>query len=91
MLQAWQWGTYIFFAGFLAVGIAWVWVFLPETKNATLEEMDRVFGSHTGEQDAALMREAEGDVGLVAFVERMGGATGRDLKKKGSSQYIETL
>lgn len=91
MLQAWEWGTYIFFAGFLAVGIAWVWVFLPETKNATLEEMDRVFGSHTGEQDAELMREAERDVGLVAFVERMGDATGRDLEKKGNSQYIETL
>lgn len=90
MLQAWEWGTYIFFAVFLAVGIAWVWFFLPETKNASLEEMDRVFGSHTGERDAELLREAQRDVGLTSFIERMGAATGRDLEKEGS-QYIETL
>lgn len=91
MLQAWKWGTYIFFAAFLAVGIVWVWFFLPETKNATLEEMDRVFGSHTGEQDAALLREAQRDVGLLAFIERMGGATGREWEKKEGEQYIERL
>ncbi|KAJ5622502.1 hypothetical protein N7528_005734 [Penicillium herquei] len=91
MLQAWEWGTYIFFAVFLAVGIVWVWFFLPETKNASLEEMDRVFGSNTGERDAELMREAQRDVGLTAFVERMGAATGRDLEKKEGAQYIEAV
>ncbi|KAJ5708525.1 hypothetical protein N7488_008326 [Penicillium malachiteum] len=90
MLQAWEWGTYIFFAVFLAIGIVWVWFFLPETKNASLEEMDRVFGSNTGERDAELMREAQRDVGLTAFVERMGAATGRDLEKEGA-QYIEAV
>jgi hypothetical protein len=69
MLKSWQWGTYIFFAVFLAIGIAWVWYFLPETKNKTLEEMDRVFGSNTGEQDALLLREAQRDVGLLAFLD----------------------
>lgn len=91
MLQAWKWGTYIFFAAFLAVGIVWVWFFLPETKNATLEEMDRVFGSHTGEHDAALLREAQQDVGLLDFIDRMGGATGRELEKNEGSQYVESL
>jgi hypothetical protein len=28
MFEAWEWGTYIFFAVFLAGGIAWVWYFL---------------------------------------------------------------
>ena len=65
MLEAWEWGTYIFFAVFLFAGILWVWFFLPETKNASLEEMDRVFGSRTGEQDAELLREAQAEVGLL--------------------------
>jgi hypothetical protein len=69
MLKNWQWGTYIFFAVFLAVGIFWVWWVLPETKNATLEEMDRVFKSNTGERDAELLREAQRDVGLLAFLD----------------------
>lgn len=90
MLQAWEWGTYIFFAVFLAVGIAWVYFYLPETKGTSLEEMDRVFKSNTGERDAELMREAQRDVGLTDFLERMGAATGRDLEKNGS-QYIESL
>lgn len=69
MLEAWEWGTYIFFAAFLLVGIVWVYLYLPETKNATLEEMDRVFKSHTGERDAELLREAQKDVGLTSFLE----------------------
>ncbi|KAJ5455575.1 uncharacterized protein N7458_003839 [Penicillium daleae] len=91
MLQAWQWGTYIFFAAFLFVGIIWVWFFLPETKNASLEEMDRVFGSKKGQEDAELLREAQRDVGLTAFVERLGSATGRDMDKKEGSDYVESV
>lgn len=72
MLEAWAWGTYIFFAVFLTGGIFWVWFFLPETKNASLEEMDRVFNSHTGQRDAALLREAQEQVGLVALLENYG-------------------
>ncbi|KAJ5936591.1 hypothetical protein N7466_003041 [Penicillium verhagenii] len=90
MLASWEWGTYIFFAVFLGIGIVWVWFYLPETKGTSLEEMDRVFGSNAGEQDAELMREARRDVGLTDFLERMGGATGRDLEKS-DSQYIESL
>ncbi|KAJ5936279.1 hypothetical protein N7454_005577 [Penicillium verhagenii] len=90
MLASWEWGTYIFFAVFLGIGIVWVWFYLPETKGTSLEEMDRVFGSKAGIQDAELMREARRDVGLTDFLERMGGATGRDLEKS-DSQYIESL
>ena len=32
MLENWAWGTYIFFAVFLAGGIVWVHFQLPETK-----------------------------------------------------------
>ncbi|KAK3181815.1 hypothetical protein K4F52_006882 [Lecanicillium sp. MT-2017a] len=82
MLEAWAWGTYIFFAVFLTAGIFWVWFCLPETKNASLEEMDRVFKSHTGERDALLMREAQEEVGLTALVE------GRAMKDKVVVEHV---
>ncbi|CZR61521.1 probable MFS quinate transporter [Phialocephala subalpina] len=65
MLKAWAWGTYIFFSVFLAGGIVWVYFYLPETMNATLEEMDRVFKSHTGEADARLLDEVKREIGLL--------------------------
>ncbi|KIA75769.1 hypothetical protein HK57_00455 [Aspergillus ustus] len=71
MFEAWAWGTYIFFAVFLAAGIVWVWFCLPETKGASLEEMDRVFGSRTGEEDAIMLQQARADVGLDQHVEQL--------------------
>lgn len=71
MLDKWEWGTYIFFAVFLGVGMVWVWFFVPETKNATLEDMDRVFGSVRGEADAKLLKEAQNDVGLIRYLEEL--------------------
>jgi len=66
MFQHLAWGTYIFFAGFLAAGFVWVIFALPETKNATLEDMDRVFKSRTGAEDQAMLAEARREVGLDA-------------------------
>lgn len=69
MLKTWAWGTYIFFAVFLAAGMVWVHFCLPETKGATLEEMDRVFNSRTGAEDAVMLEEARRDTGLTMRVE----------------------
>jgi MFS family permease len=69
MFASWAWGTYIFFAVFLAAGIVWVYFCLPETKGATLEEMDRVFGSRTGSEDAILLADARRDIGLSMMLE----------------------
>ncbi|PQE20087.1 quinate permease protein [Rutstroemia sp. NJR-2017a BBW] len=69
MFDTWAWGTYIFFAVFLAAGIVWVWLYLPETKGATLEEMDRIFKSHTGAEDARMLDEARRDVQLTEELE----------------------
>jgi MFS family permease len=55
MLKAWTWGTYIFFAVFLAA--------------ATLEDMDKVFGSRTGEEDAVMLAEARREIGLSMNLE----------------------
>lgn len=69
MLKAWTWGTYIFFAVFLAAGMVWVQFCLPETKGATLEDMDKVFGSRTGEEDAVMLAEARREIGLSMNLE----------------------
>ncbi|KAF9695752.1 hypothetical protein EKO04_006198 [Ascochyta lentis] len=69
MLKAWTWGTYIFFAVFLAAGMVWVHFCLPETKGATLEDMDKVFGSRTGEEDAIMLAEARREIGLSMNLE----------------------
>ncbi|SPN98641.1 related to quinate transport protein [Cephalotrichum gorgonifer] len=69
MFEVWGFGTYIWFAGFLTAGIVWVWFCLPETKGASMEEMDRVFGSNSGEEDAALMRRVRYEVGLTDELE----------------------
>ena len=50
----------------MAGAIVWVHFYLPETKGASLEEMDRVFDSHAGERDAELLREAQQEVSLLA-------------------------
>lgn len=65
MFQTWKWGTYIFFAVFLAASIVWIYFFLPETKGATLEEMDRVFKSRSGEMDMIMLDEARRDVAIA--------------------------
>jgi hypothetical protein len=65
MFQTWKWGTYIFFAVFLAASIVWIYFFLPETKGATLEEMDRVFKSRSGETDMIMLDEARRDVAIA--------------------------
>lgn len=41
----------------------------PETKGATLEEMDRVFKSRTGGLDAELLEQARRDVGIDSELE----------------------
>lgn len=89
MLEAWAWGTYIFFSVFLAAGAVWVWFCLPETKNTTLEEMDRVFKSHTGERDAALLCEAQREVGLTALLEGRTEVT--DKERHMTGDHVEKL
>jgi hypothetical protein len=91
MFATWAWGTYIFFAVFLAGGIFWVWFCLPETKGATLEEMDRVFKSHTGEEDARLLAEARRDVGLTQETEDVATAAVLAREKLEEDSHVEAV
>ncbi|KAG6027210.1 hypothetical protein E4U41_001005 [Claviceps citrina] len=91
MLGAWAWGTYLFFAVFLTAGIFWVWFFLPETKGATLEDMDRVFGSHTGEEDAKLLHEAQREVGLTASLGRRGVLPKGQAERTDSAECVVSI
>lgn len=59
----------------------WVWLVLPETKNATLEDMDRVFKSHTGAEDGAMLAQAQREVGLLDLI-------GRDVIDQGEMEKV---
>lgn len=48
MIAAMGYGTFIFFGLICFIGALFVYFFVPETKNLTLEEMDEVFGDEAG-------------------------------------------
>ena len=65
MLQTLRYGTYIFFGLLTLGGAFFVWKFVPETKNLSLEEMDLVFGSAgVAARDQEIMNEVNREVGL---------------------------
>lgn len=45
MLEKLKYGTFIFFGSLIFGGALFVKLFVPETKQLTLEEMDLIFGS----------------------------------------------
>jgi hypothetical protein len=40
-----------FYTAFCLVLLIWVWFFVPETKGVPIEEMDKIFGGNSGQQD----------------------------------------
>lgn len=93
MFAHWAWGTYIFFSVFLASGIVWVWFCLPETKGVTLEQMDYVFHSHSGAEDAKMLAEARRDVGLDLEQEHNAEKAALEKDQGGNSQesHVESV
>jgi hypothetical protein len=93
MLARLTWGTYIFFAVWTALGGAFIYFCVPETKGKTLEEMDMVFGSHTSTEEMEEFAKVQERLGLTALVERRssrawppGGIAGN---KEGESVMVE--
>jgi len=60
-------GVYIFLGLMCVLGTLYVYFFVPETKNRTLDEMDELFGDKSGRSkvEAALLLTAMRDVGLL--------------------------
>ncbi|KAK5113503.1 hypothetical protein LTR62_003372 [Meristemomyces frigidus] len=44
LVETTGYGAYVFFAIFCLLSLVWTFIFVPETKGRSLEEMDRVFG-----------------------------------------------
>jgi len=73
MLTHLRYGTYIFFGLFTAMGAAFIFIFFPETKGLSLEEMDTLFGSvGTAEREKERWAEVHREVGLTNLLERSG-------------------
>lgn len=52
-------GAYVFFAVFCVLSGIWTYLFVPETKGRTLEQMDHVFKDNSSEQEQARRRAIE--------------------------------
>ncbi|KAJ8292870.1 Quinate permease [Rhodotorula toruloides] len=57
-------GTYFFFAAFAVIGFISTYLFLPETRMKTLEEMDELFGMQRAQEYRDLERRIRAEVGL---------------------------
>jgi hypothetical protein len=47
-----RFGAHLFFAAFAAIAVAWVYFFVPETANVSLEQIDELFGDASSKVDA---------------------------------------
>jgi MFS family permease len=50
-----RFGTYVFFAVLCLGALLWALFLLPETKGKSLEDLDSVFGDHTGATESEIM------------------------------------
>ncbi|KAL2128543.1 hypothetical protein VTI74DRAFT_9041 [Chaetomium olivicolor] len=65
MLARIGWGTYIFFAAFCLIALAFTYFFVPETKGRSLEEMDAVFGDVVAQEEKARLFDIAASIGLT--------------------------
>lgn len=80
MLESIGWGTFIFFAAFATLAGIWTFFFVPETKDKTLEQLDRLFNDATGKQDEERRQRILGGLAAEIF-----GAGGQKLTGDSSS------
>ncbi|KAF1830945.1 general substrate transporter [Decorospora gaudefroyi] len=93
MLENLRYGTYIFFGIFTALGALFIFIFFPETKGLSLEEMDTLFGSvGTAQRERERWAEVHREVGLSDLLERAGvyhdeHQVGGDMEKEKTTVY----
>ena len=69
MLESMRWGTFLFFGVIITIGAGFIWFYVPETKNLTLEEMDVLFGSSgVAAADRERMEQINEEIGLNAKI-----------------------
>ena len=89
MLKHMPYGTYIFFGLLTFLGAAFIWIFFPETKGLSLEEMDVLFGSvGFAQADDERMREINREVGLEEVVRHGSAADGADIFDEKSGRPV---
>lgn len=64
-------GAYIFLGLMCVLAAGYVFWFVPETKNRTLDELDEIFGDTSGRSvwEAKTMLQARKDVGLLSLLD----------------------
>ncbi|KAF2110347.1 general substrate transporter [Lophiotrema nucula] len=73
MLRTMTYGTYIFFGLLTTGGAVFIWLFFPETKGLSLEEMDLLFGSPgVADKEKERWREVHAEVGLTDLLRNAG-------------------
>lgn len=68
MLETIGWGTYIFFAAFCLLALAFTYFFVPETKGKSLEDMDVAFGDTAAHAEKTRLFNIAATLGLTAPV-----------------------
>ncbi|KAL4902105.1 hypothetical protein BDW74DRAFT_67082 [Aspergillus multicolor] len=62
MLETISWGTYIFFAAFCLLALAFTFFFIPETRGKTLEDMDLIFGDTAAHEEKTRIKRIEAEL-----------------------------
>lgn len=83
MLGSLKFGTYIFFAAFSGMGGLFVYFFVPETKDKTLEELDVYFGA---DKDSVAVADRER---MDRINERLGLAGVEDVTQVAGKSTLE--
>ena len=83
MLDTIKWGTYIFFAVFCLLALGFTYLWIPETRRKSLEDMDVVFGDTAAHEEKARLFQ------IVAQLEGRGSSPSDDVEKFGEKQEIE--
>ncbi|KAB8236867.1 sugar porter family MFS transporter [Aspergillus alliaceus] len=62
MLDSITWGTYIFFAAFCLLALAFTYFCIPETRGKTLEDMDLIFGDTAAHEEKQRIVQIEAEL-----------------------------
>jgi len=92
MITHLRYGTFILFGVLITIGAAFVWFYVPETKQLTLEEMDLIFGSSgVAAADRERMAQINAEIGLDRLQDFGRGSDehGSDIQEKNAVESKE--